>query len=67
MPDNQNQNVDGFSDNMTEQKVPTHGEQPGVPGSPDPGHPQNAKEPMSAEEFARMKKDAEEDDNGGRQ
>lgn len=63
MPENQNETVDGFSDNTTEQKTPTHGEQPGVPGSPDPGQPRGAQEPMSAEEFARAKKDAQEDDN----
>lgn len=65
MPDNENQTVDGFSDNTSKERTPTHGEQPGVPGSPDPGQPQGAAQPMSAEEFARMKKEAQEDDNSG--
>lgn len=66
MPDNENQTVDGFSDNTTEQRTPTHGEQAGVPGSPDPGQAQGGPQPMSAEEFARMKKEAQEDDNANR-
>ena len=70
MPENENQTVDGFADNTTQEKTGTRGEQPGVPGSPDPGMPQGAKEPMDAEEFARAKEEArnsDEDHQGGRQ
>lgn len=61
VPDNQNDKVDGFSDNMTEEKVPTHGETPGVPGSPDPGQAHGAAKPLSPEEYARLKKEAQEE------
>jgi len=61
MPDNQQQ-VDGFSDNTSEEKLATRGEQAGVPGSPDPGMPKGAK-PMDPEEFARMKKEASEENS----
>ena len=61
MPDKENQNVDGFSDNMTEQKLPTHGEQAGVPGAPDPGEAHKAPQPLSPEEYAKLKKEAEEE------
>ncbi|MEA2554430.1 MAG: hypothetical protein QOJ65_2606, partial [Fimbriimonadaceae bacterium] len=39
MPENNTQTepVDGFADNMAEQKLPTHGEVHGIPGAPDPG------------------------------
>lgn len=61
MPDKQNEQVDGFSDNMTEEKTPTRGEQAGIPGSPDPGEAHNAKKPLSPEEYAKLKKEADEE------
>lgn len=57
MPEERQQSVDGFSDNTSEQKLPTKGEREGVPGAPDPG-PDKNQEPFSAEEYARLKEEA---------
>jgi hypothetical protein len=65
MPENNTQTepVDGFADNMAEQKLPTHGEVHGIPGAPDPGPAKGALEPLSPEEFARLKKEAAAEDS----
>jgi hypothetical protein len=60
MPD-KTPNVDGYSDNTTEEKI-TAGEN-GVPGSPDPGRAHAAKEPLSPEEYAKLKREAEEENS----
>ena len=62
MPDKQ-QPVDGFSDTASEEKTATRGERAGTPGSPDPGEPKGGSKPMDPEEFARMKKEASEEDS----
>ena len=62
MPDDK---VDGFSDNTTEERTPTRGEKPGIPGSPDPGEAHGALEPLSPEEYERLKKEAAEESGRG--
>lgn len=62
MPD-KNQPVDGFSDNVTEEETLAHGEKASVPGAPDPGEPKSGSKPMDPEEFARMKKEAQEENS----
>lgn len=61
MPDKQGQQVDGFTDNTSEEKMASHGERAGEPGSPDPGSAKGAPRPMDPEEFARLKKEAQEE------
>lgn len=62
MPDKQ-PSVDGYSDNTSEERISSHGENAGSPGSPDPGVAKGAKEPLSPEEYAKLKRDAEKEDS----
>lgn len=61
MPD-KNPKVDGYSDNTDEQKMDSRGKK-GAPGKPDTGIGHGAKEPMSPDEYAKMKREAEEEGN----
>ena len=62
MPD-KDQTVDGFSDSASKEHVPTHGERSGTPSAPDQGKNKDAQEPLSPQEYAKMKKEAEEDNS----
>ena len=62
MPD-KDQTVDGFSDSASKEHTPTHGEQSGTPSAPDLGKTKGAKEPLSPQDYAKMKKEAEEDNS----
>jgi len=53
--------VDGYSDNTTQESTATHGEKAGTPGIPDPGVAKGAPKPLDPEEYARLKKEAAED------
>jgi hypothetical protein len=55
MPDKENV-VDGFSDNTSEGKIST-------PSAPDLGKSKGTMEPLSPEEYAKLKKEAEEDNS----
>jgi hypothetical protein len=61
MPDKEK--VDGFSDDTSEQRIPTHGEKAGSPSAPDLGKSKGTQEPLSPQEYAKLKKEAEEDSN----
>lgn len=62
MPDKET-SVDGYSDNTTEERISSVGEKAGSPGSPDPGVAKGAKEPLSPEEYAKLKREAEMEDS----
>ena len=62
MPD-KNEPVDGYTDNLTKEKMPSHGETAGSPGSPDPGEPKGGQKPMDPDEYARMRKEAQEENS----